>query len=205
MPAPLLLHIEDDAPLRRSVRLTLADEGFDVLEAATGEQGLQSLAHAPQGVVLDLGLPDLDGFEVCARVRERTAGPVLVLSVQSAADDVTRALAAGADDYLSKPFPSADLAHRLRALLSVPGGATGAGPGVPPAGLTVTEARLFLVLDARRGSPVQRDDLLLHVWGVPPVAGVAALVARVLSLQVKLAAAGGPRIGSTATGYRLHA
>ena len=112
-----LLLIEDDAPLRRSLVLMLADEGFATVEAATGQEGLQQLDRAPDAVLLDLGLPDMDGVDLCGRLRERTASPIVVLSGRRRSDDLARALAAGADDFLSKPFPSGELARRLQALL----------------------------------------------------------------------------------------
>ena len=216
MALPRLLHIEDDAPLRRSVLLTLADEGFEVLEAADGEQGLRQLERAPDGVLLDLGLPDIDGFELCGQIRQRTANPVLILSVQRAATDVARALAAGADDYLVKPFPSAELARRFRALLApAPAGPADSSARDPDGdgsdqvggslGLTVTEARLLSALAAQRGSTVDREALLRRVWGIPPAAGPAVLVARIHSLRGKLEAAGRASIGSTSTGYLLPA
>ncbi len=217
MRPPQLLHVEDDAPLRRSVLLTLADEGFGVREAANGEQALRQLDCAPDAVLLDLGLPDIDGFELCRQIRHRSGSPIFILSVQKGPDDVAHALAAGADDYLPKPFSTADLARRFRALLTPgPADASTDNPGEdlhgdhgglsgPPLGLTVTESRLLSALAAQRGRGLDRDALLRQVWGTPPIAGSAVLVARIHSLRSKLEAAGGPSIGTTGTGYLLQA
>ena len=196
-PVPQLLVIEDDAALRRSLLLTLVDEGFDVADAATGREGLRRVDEQPDALLLDLGLPDVDGFVLCQQLRARTPSPILVLSVQRAPDDVARALAAGADDYLAKPFPTASVAQRVRALL-VPGGAP---PDGAPA-LTRTEARLLEELVAVPGAVVAQDALLERVWGVRPAAGVAALAARVDSLRGKLAA-GGATVTAAGDGYRL--
>jgi two-component system, OmpR family, KDP operon response regulator KdpE len=113
-----VLVVDDDAALLRALRLALAHGGHEVLTAATGEQGLQETAlSTPDVVIVDLGLPDLDGAEVCRRIREWSDVPIVVLS---AADDEARkvaALDAGADDYVTKPFGMAELEARLRALV----------------------------------------------------------------------------------------
>lgn len=201
MPAPQLLHVEDDAPLRRSVALTLADEGFTVLSAGTGAEALALLDRAPDLVLTDLGLPDVDGVELCRRVRDRTPVPLLVLSVQSGPDDVARALAAGADDFLVKPFPADDLARRLRALLAAD--LPAAAPTVDLPRLSVVERRLLAALGAEPEVAVASDVLLRRVWGAPPSAGTAVLLARVASLRRELEAAGRASILSTGTGHRL--
>ena len=112
-----LLLVEDDAPLRQSLRLALLDEDFTVLEAGTAREGLDLLDPAPDAVLLDLGLPDLDGFEMCRRVRAAVRAPIVVISARAGLDDVAAARAAGANDYLTKPFGVAELADRVRALL----------------------------------------------------------------------------------------
>ena len=113
-----LLLVEDDAALRQSLRLALLDEDFEVLEAGTGREGLARLDPAPDAVLLDLGLPDLDGLEVCRRVRAAVTSPIVIISARADPGDIAAARAAGADDYLTKPFRIAELADRVRALLS---------------------------------------------------------------------------------------
>lgn len=116
MKAPLCLVIDDEAQLRRLLRLTLEGQGYRVLEAASGADGLREAAqHPPDVVLLDMGLPDLDGVEVLRRLREWSKVPVLILSVRESAEDKVAALDAGADDYVTKPFDSAELFARLRA------------------------------------------------------------------------------------------
>jgi len=115
-----LLLVEDDAALRSSLRLTLLDEGFEVLEAGTGRDGLASLDAAPDVVLLDLGLPDVDGIEVCRQIRAASSVPIVVISARTNPEDKAAASAAGADDYLPKPFVGSELARRVRALLHLP-------------------------------------------------------------------------------------
>jgi len=118
-PAPAaILVIDDERQIRRLLRVTLEAGGYRVLEAETGTLGLQEIAHqAPDGVILDLGLPDLDGTEVIRRLREWSRVPVLVLSVREGEEDKIAALDAGADDYLTKPFGGRELLARVRAIL----------------------------------------------------------------------------------------
>lgn len=113
-----LLLVEDDAPLRRMLCLALADEGYDVLEAADAEAAFRRLEERPDAVLLDLLLPDAHGLDVLRRIRAATPIPVVVISALSAAEDVDRGLAAGADDYLTKPFLATELARRLQAVFA---------------------------------------------------------------------------------------
>jgi two-component system KDP operon response regulator KdpE len=113
-----VLVIDDEIQIRRLLRLTLEDAGYAVREAETGKAGLSQFdKHEPDAVILDLGLPDLTGVEVLSRLRERSAVPVLILSVFGQEDSKIAALDAGADDYLTKPFGDGELLARLRALL----------------------------------------------------------------------------------------
>ena len=116
-PARVLV-IEDEIQFRRLLRLTLEAVGYEVCEAATAQQGLHEAAvQSPKCIVLDLGLPDLDGKEALRRLREWSQIPVLVLTVRDSEDEKILALDAGADDYLTKPFGGRELLARLRALL----------------------------------------------------------------------------------------
>ena len=113
-----VLVVDDDPQLTRALRITLRATGYDVVTAADGRTALrEAAAQHPDLVVLDLGLPDLDGTEVLAGLRPWYAGPVLVLSARADSHDKIDALDAGADDYVSKPFDMGELLARLRALL----------------------------------------------------------------------------------------
>ncbi|SFO46593.1 two-component system, OmpR family, KDP operon response regulator KdpE [Geodermatophilus obscurus] len=129
-----VLVVDDDPQLARALRITLRAAGHEVVVAPDGRAALREAASAhPDVVVLDLGLPDLDGTEVLAGLRPWFAGPVLVLSARADSTDKVRALDAGADDYVTKPFDMGELLARLRALLR-------RGPGGPDEPVVVTDA-----------------------------------------------------------------
>jgi two-component system, OmpR family, KDP operon response regulator KdpE len=112
---PVVLVIDDEVQIRRLLRILLEANGYRVLEAACGQDGLTEAAmHRPDIVILDLGLPDLDGVTVLRRLREWSHVPVIVLSVRDRDDDKTTALDQGADDYVTKPFSTGELLARLR-------------------------------------------------------------------------------------------
>lgn len=112
---PTILIIDDEAQIRRFLRVSLEATGYRVVEAATGRDGVvQAAMVRPHTVILDLGLPDLSGLEVLEKIREWSAVPVIVLSVQDAEQDKIAALDAGADDYVTKPFGMGELLARLR-------------------------------------------------------------------------------------------
>lgn len=112
----MVLVIDDEEQIRRLLRISLEDKGFRVADAASGKAGLEILAGTrPDVVILDLGLPDLSGLEVLRAIRERSSVPVIILSVQGDEDDKVRALDAGADDYVTKPFGMGELLARIRA------------------------------------------------------------------------------------------
>ena len=113
-----ILVIEDEAPIRRFLRIAIESAGFVMLEADRGRLGIEKTAtEAPDLVVLDLGLPDMDGKQVIAAIRGWSQAPILVLSVRDAETEKIAALDAGADDYVTKPFATGELLARLRALL----------------------------------------------------------------------------------------
>ncbi len=126
-----VLVVDDEPQIRRALRVALRANAYDVYEAATGEEALNIAAlHAPDLVVLDLMLPDMDGAEVCRRLREWTKVPIIILSVQDDIDVKVRALDQGADDYLTKPFNVQELLARMRVALRHAGQATVAAPRV---------------------------------------------------------------------------
>ncbi|MCZ0962915.1 response regulator [Paracoccus benzoatiresistens] len=183
-PSPLrLLVIEDEAPIRRFLRIVLEGAGHVMDEAARGREGIERAATgAPSAVVLDLGLPDMDGKAVIAAIREWSDVPIVVVSVRSAEADIVAALDAGADDYVTKPFAPAELLARLRALVRrrSAGGSplvvTNGDLGIDLAARTVTMAGLpvrltrkefdVLALLARNaGRLLTHRELLQTIWG----------------------------------------
>ena len=113
-----ILVVDDEAPIRRYLRAALSAQGFNVYESASGEEALQAvLSHRPDIIILDLGLPDIDGIEVTRRLREWSQTPIIILSVREAEQDKIAALDAGADDYLTKPFGTGELLARMRVAL----------------------------------------------------------------------------------------
>lgn len=178
-----LLVIDDEAQIRRLLRLTLDSGGYTVLEAATGQLGLQeAAARQPDGIILDLGLPDMKGVEVLRRLREWSRIPILILSVRSGEEDKIEALDAGADDYLTKPFSGRELLARVRAVMrrtqpnsestvvsfgdiEVDLTARVVRRGGKEVHLTVKEYALFRLLVQHRGKVVTHQQILREVWG----------------------------------------
>jgi two-component system KDP operon response regulator KdpE len=117
-PSALILLIEDEAPIRRFLRTSLAAEGYRLAEAETGQQALSMAGRQPPDlVILDLGLPDIDGQEVLRRLREWLQAPIIILSARDQEQEKVAALDSGADDYVTKPFPTAELLARIRVAL----------------------------------------------------------------------------------------
>jgi two-component system, OmpR family, KDP operon response regulator KdpE len=178
-----ILIIDDEVQIRRLLRVTLEAEHYRVREAETGLLGLNEIAlAAPDGVVLDLGLPDLDGTEVIRRLREWSKLPVLVLSVRNSEEDKIAALDAGADDYLTKPFSGRELLARVRAILRRTQPAN--EPAVVKFGdievdqssrvvrrageevrLTAKEYGFLRLLVQHRGKVVTHRQILRELWG----------------------------------------
>ena len=110
-----VLVVDDEPQIRRALRVALRANGYDVAEAMAGQAAVEAVAlHPPDLVILDLGLPDLDGFEVCRRLREWTQLPIIVLSAHGDDQAKVRALDEGADDYVTKPFSVPELLARMR-------------------------------------------------------------------------------------------
>lgn len=177
------LVIDDEIQIRRLLRIVLEAEGYRVIESETGKQGLSDVAlRRPDVVILDLGLPDMDGLGVLRRLREWSHVPVLILSVKDGPEEKVEALDAGADDYVTKPFDSAEFLARLRAIQRrAPALADNAyfqaghlaidfsGHTVTVKGrevkLTATEYALLKVLAQHAGKVVTHQRLLREVWG----------------------------------------
>lgn len=110
-----VLVVDDETPIRRYLHAALTAQGFSVYEASDGNEALSAVvAHRPDIIILDLGLPDIDGIEVTRRLREWSQTPIIILSVREAENDKIAALDAGADDYLTKPFGTGELMARMR-------------------------------------------------------------------------------------------
>src|SRR5262245_42168246 len=224
---PLILIIEDEAQLRRYLRPSLAAEGYRLVEAEKGEEGL-SLAsqYVPDIVLLDLGLPDLDGLEVTRRLRQWSDVPVIVLSARGQEKDKVAALDAGADDYLTKPFGFSELLARLRVALRHVARIEAQGVGTEfvagplrvdltarrvfvdgrEARLTAVEYKLLTTLIEYAGKVVTHRKLLQAVWGPGHADQVQYLRVYMAHLRRKLEPdAVRPRIFQTETGvgYRL--
>jgi two-component system, OmpR family, KDP operon response regulator KdpE len=186
MPEPIVVLIEDEPQIRRFLRATLTGEGYRLFEATTGADGLvQAGSRQPDVVIVDLGLPDMDGVVVIRRLREWSAVPVIVLSARGQERDKVTALDAGADDYVSKPFAAGELLARIRVALRHTAGASHEGDEAPfrvgslavdlyrrqvaVAGvevrLTPIEYRLLATLVAHAGKVVTHQQLLREVWG----------------------------------------
>ena len=180
-----VLLVEDDSRVRRVLRLALEDEGYHVLEAGDGEQGLSVVHGAGADIVLlDLMLPDTDGFSVCREIRRDSSVPVIMVTARTDSHDVVAGLEAGADDYVTKPLVAKELSARIRALLrrvepardqrprhvDVGDLAVGLDDGVvtrrgDAVELTRTEFRLLVELVLAEGRICSREQLLDRVWG----------------------------------------
>jgi len=179
-----ILTVEDDERIRTSVKLALEDEGWDVVEAASGEDALNAFTREPADVVLiDIMLPGIDGFDVCRAIRKVSDVPIVMVTARIDTHDVVAGLEAGADDYLTKPFAPKELSARIRALLrrvrSTDAGSRHMVFGdleiIPDEGvvrlagtelhLTKTEFRLLVELASNPGRVFSREVLLEKVWG----------------------------------------
>ncbi len=187
-PPWVVIVVGGDPQIRRLLRNTLAHHGYRLYEATTGTEGLQeTVTHRPDLVILDLGLPDMDGLEVIRRLRAWTETPIVVLSARGREGDTVAALDAGADDYISKPFGVEELLVRMRAVLrraarlgqpgQAPDGGFAVGElrvdlrhrrvtvGGQEVHLTPIEYRLLTVLVKHPGEVLMQRQLLMDVWG----------------------------------------
>jgi two-component system response regulator PrrA len=213
-----ILAVDDDQAILRSLRRGLRLEGFVVDTAESGRQALEQMAGQPDAIVLDVSMPEMSGIEVCGRLREAGSQvPVLMLSAMDEVADRRAGLAAGADDYVIKPFDLGELVLRLRALLRRAGrAATGTavriGPlviepearGVTsrgrPVKMTRREFDLLEVLARNAGIVLSRAVLLERVWGYDFEVSDNAVDTFVGYLRRKLEAGGEPRMLHTVRG-----
>lgn len=227
-----LLFVEDDDNIRLALRLALEDEGYEVVEAPDGTSGLRLFSETnPDLVLLDLRLPDISGFDVCRQLRSHSLTPIIMVTAQTDTHDLVAGLEAGADDYVTKPVVTKELAARIRAALRRAQLLEGAGAPsatsvrldkvadleirrdlgiVLKAGrelpLTRTEYRLLCEFADHAGQVLSRDQLLERVWGYEYLGDSRLVDAHVRRLRVKIEdQPDDPRIIVTARGlgYRL--
>ncbi len=221
--ATRVLVCDDEPQILRALRVILRDAGYEAVTAATGEEALdRASVKPPAAAILDLMLPDIDGVEVTKRLREWSEMPIIVLSAVGEEEAKVRALAAGADDYVTKPFGPPELVARLEAVLrrAKP---ESAEPLIAADGLeidivaravrrdgeevhlTPTEFELLRCLAQNRGRLMTHRSLLVEVWGVEYEDDVQVLRAHVANLRRKIEPDDGPRYIRTdpGVGYRF--
>ena len=219
-----VLVIDDEAPIRRLLRLTLEPQGYRIHEAGNGQLGLQeAAARRPDVIILDLGLPDMDGVTVLKRLREWSQTPVLVLSVRDREADKVAALDNGADDYLTKPFGTEELLARLRAVqrrapeaheeptfvsgdLVVDLASRTVTVKKKEVRLTATEYALLRELVRHAGKVVMHAQLLRAVWGPNAEGQSQYLRVYITHLRKKLETTTSGKLIQTepGIGYRFH-
>ncbi len=218
-----VLVCDDEPQILRALRVILRDAGYEAVTAATAEEALDRAAvKPPAAAILDLMLPDLDGVEVTKRLREWSEMPIIVLSAVGEEEAKVRALAAGADDYVTKPFGPPELVARLEAVLRR-ARPEASEPLIAADGLeldlvarvvrrdgetvhlTPTEFELLRTLAQNRGRLMTHRSLLVEVWGVEYADDVQVLRAHVANLRRKIEPADGPRYIRTdpGVGYRF--
>ena len=217
---PQVLVCDDEQQILRALRVILRDAGYEALPASTAEEALDvaAVSHPSAGIV-DLVLPDMDGIELCRRLREWTDMPLIVLSAVGEEEAKVRALAAGADDYVTKPFGPRELIARLQANLRRIGPereesliTTGdltvdlASHTVMLGGeevhLTPIEFDLLRLLVRNRGRLMTHRDLLVSVWGAGYADDTQVLRAHIANLRRKIEPADGDASASRAGGHR---
>ncbi|OHD70987.1 MAG: DNA-binding response regulator [Spirochaetes bacterium RBG_16_49_21] len=221
---PIVLVIDDEAQIRRLLRLSLDAHGYQVKEATTGQEGLQQAAMArPDLIILDLGLPDMDGLDALKKLREWCPAPVIVLSVKNSEQDKVDLLDAGANDYVTKPFGMEELLARMRAALrhSLPDNSEGVFTSadlvidfskriVAKKGaelkLTPTEYSLLCLLARHAGKVLTHNQIMRELWGAQSQPDTSYLRVYILQIRRKIEDdPANPRILITepGVGYRL--
>jgi two-component system KDP operon response regulator KdpE len=200
-----LLIIDDESDVRRFLRMGLEPFGFLIEESANGKEGLEkSISFKPELIILDLGLPDLDGFEVLRRLRDWTKVPILILTVRDSDQEKVKLLDAGADDYLTKPFSMLELEARLKVALRHSQSEVEPTPIFKTdrleidfttrivkvdgniVRLTVTEYNLLRVLAQAGGRIVTQQSLMSEVWGPDSIENLHYLRIYIGALRKKL-------------------
>ena len=215
-----ILLVEDDLAASQMMSVLLQRAGYDVDAVFTGAEAKARIERGVDLVVLDLGLPDIDGLDVCRAIRERRPGlPILVVSARTSEPDTVLALDAGADDYVMKPFRSMEFLSRIRALLrrTVSGDLVFAGDialdaqamrvtvNGQPVALTRKEFEILALLIRNLGNVVSRETLLSALWRDPLPANSKSLDMHLSALRRKLESAGSAEVVRTlrGVGFRL--
>ena len=201
---PTVLLVEDDQSIGRLVRSYLERTGYRVVWVRSGEEAMIELGrHGVRIVVLDIGLPGMDGFDVCRKVRARSSVPILMLTARDEEPDRVAGLEVGADDYLTKPFSPRELAARIKAVLRrtdgggqedvltlgdvvLQRGAREVTVAGEPVALTVKEFDLLAWLMEHTGIVFSRDQLLDRVWGLSYLGGTRTVDVHVAQVRRKL-------------------
>jgi two-component system KDP operon response regulator KdpE len=204
--SPHILVIDDEPQILRALRTILKAHNYRVSVANRGEEGLaQAAAGKPDVIIVDLGLPDMDGIEVCARLRSWTQTPIIVLSVRDSEKEKVRALDEGADDYLTKPFGIEELLARIRVALRHSARMKGPVEALVKAGeltidlasysvhrgkeevkLTATEFKLLAYLASNEGRVLTHHSILSNVWGFEYIDNIEYLRVYMNQLRKKL-------------------
>jgi two-component system KDP operon response regulator KdpE len=220
-----ILIIDDEVQIRRLLEITLSSNGFKISEAGTGKEGVIAAAtHHPALIILDLGLPDIDGIEILKKIREWYQKPILVLSVRNSEDDIINALDNGANDYLTKPFKTGELLARIRVALRHSQG-NEAAPVLTFGSLTIdlmnhtarkndeilkltsTEFSLLALLARNSGRVLTHQSILKEVWGFGYIEQTQILRVFVAQLRKKIEddpAKPTLLITESGIGYRFH-
>jgi two-component system, OmpR family, alkaline phosphatase synthesis response regulator PhoP len=217
-----ILVVDDEPNIADLVELYLRREGFRVVKAGTGEDGVKAVTdHRPRLVVLDVGLPDIDGLEVCRRLRATSPIPVIFLTARDTEIDRVLGLELGADDYVTKPFSPAELVARVKAVLRRTEGGAAAAADIVRAGtveidigrrevrvdgeavpFTTKEFDLLRFLGERPGLALSRQQILDGVWGYDWFGDARTVDVHIAQVRKKLE--GGVRIDTVrGVGYRL--
>jgi two-component system KDP operon response regulator KdpE len=199
-----VLVVDDENSIRRYLRAALGAQGFSVYEAANGQQAIRGvLAHRPDLIILDLGLPDMDGIEVTRQLREWSQIPIIILSVREAEVDKIAALDAGADDYLTKPFGTGELMARMRVVMRRQSSKADE-PVLQVGGLCADLARRIVTVDEKEisltpteydilrllmqnaGKVITHRQLLRQVWGTAYESEMHLLRVNISNLRRKI-------------------
>ena len=220
-----ILIIDDEVQILRLLEITLSSNGFKVSEAVTGKDGLIAAAtHHPSLIILDLGLPDIDGIEILKKIREWYQKPIIILSVKNSEDDIINALDNGANDFLTKPFRTGELLARIRVALK-----NSQGSEIKPSlvfgtlsidlanhiarkndeilKLTSTEFSLLALLAKNSGRVLTHQSILKEIWGFGYIGQTQILRVFVAQLRKKIEddpAKPTLLITESGIGYRFH-
>jgi len=220
-----ILIIDDEVQIRRLLEITLSSNGFKISEASTGKDGLIAAAtHHPALIILDLGLPDIDGFGILKKLREWYQKPIIILSVRNLEEDIIFALDNGANDYLTKPFRTGELLARIRVALRL-SQSTRDNPNLTFGSLTIdlanhiarkneeilkltsTEFALLALLAKNSGRVLTHQSILKEIWGFGYIGQTQYL--RVFVAQLRKKIEDDPTkpqllITESGIGYRFH-